>query len=177
MEDLIHRIIDGETALFSEIIDEYNSTVRMFFASRIFDQQSIDDLAQEVFIAVYENLSKYDIDRNLKAWIMGIAFNRLKLHYRKNKNRQTAYDKLLAKINKQEFQPDIAEISNDKTDQLRDCMKKLPEKAMNILKARFYEKEKVKDLALLNDMTIDALSAFIYRSKKKLAECIEGNLA
>lgn len=176
MDDLIQRIIEGETSLFSEIIEEYNSTVRIFFASRVFDRQTIDDLAQEVFIAVYENLSKFDPDRNLKAWIMGIAFNRLKLHYRKNKNRQTAYEKLLEKINKKEFQPDITEVSNDKTDQLKDCMKKLPEKAMTILKARFYEKMKVKDLALSNDMTIDALSAFIYRSKKKLAECIEGNL-
>lgn len=176
METLIQKIIKGETALFKTIIEEYSSSVRIFFASKVFDRQTIDDLTQEVFIAVYENLAKFDSDRNFKAWVMGIAFNRLKIHYRKKKNQKTAYEKLLEKINKKEYQPDITEITNDRTDQLRDCMKKLPNKAMTILKARFYEKAKVKDLAASNEMSIDALSAFIYRSKKKLADCIEGNL-
>lgn len=175
MEVLIKRILSGEVEAFREIIEEYNSSIRIYFASRIYDPQTVDDLTQEVFIAVYENLKKFDASRNFRNWILGFAANKAKSYFRKQKNKRTAYEKLIDHINQNVLSDEENDEMSSPVSHLEECLKRLPDRAKNILRSRFYENEKVKDIADAYKMSVDALSALIYRSKKKLSDCLQEN--
>ena len=51
----------------------------------------LEDLAHEVFLAVHQQLDRYDSSRPLRPWLFGFAF-RIASHYRRKARRETALD-------------------------------------------------------------------------------------
>jgi RNA polymerase sigma-70 factor (ECF subfamily) len=51
----------------------------------------LEDLAHEVFLAVHQQLGRYDSSRPLRPWLFGFAF-RIASHYRRKARRETALD-------------------------------------------------------------------------------------
>jgi RNA polymerase sigma factor (sigma-70 family) len=86
-EEIIQKIVDGETALFEVLIRRYNSILYKIARSYNFDHEEAQDLLQETHIAAYQNLKKFESRSSYKTWIAKIMVNKClyKLSYGKNK--------------------------------------------------------------------------------------------
>jgi RNA polymerase sigma-70 factor (ECF subfamily) len=86
-EEIIRKIVDGETALFEILIRRYNSILYKIARSYNFDHEEAKDLLQETHIAAYQNLKKFESRSSYKTWIAKIMVNKClyKLSYGKNK--------------------------------------------------------------------------------------------
>ncbi|MDM4018426.1 RNA polymerase sigma factor SigZ [Roseiconus lacunae] len=65
-----------------EIWRQLGDQIRSFFAARIRDHQTVEDLLQEVFVRIHSRLESVEDHQRIRPWIFQIARNLLTDHYR-----------------------------------------------------------------------------------------------
>ena len=85
-EELVEKIKKGDIDAYEEIIKKYENKVCGIIYHMIKNQNDVEDLAQEVFIKVYKNLSKFKGDSSLYTWIYKITVNLCLDEVKKRKN-------------------------------------------------------------------------------------------
>lgn len=71
---------------FSEIYNQYYSRVRRFILALVKDQWVADDLIQETFLRIQQNLASLKDSSKLSSWIFRIAHNLCRDHFRRLKS-------------------------------------------------------------------------------------------
>ena len=74
-KDLIERCRGGDRRAFADLVDHYKLLVFNLVDRMIFDKAVVEDLAQEVFIRVYQGLPGFRGESKLSTWIYRVAYN------------------------------------------------------------------------------------------------------
>lgn len=85
-DEIIKSIKKGKTQNFEIIINRYNKKILNFINRMIFDYDESQNISQDAFLKVYENLNRYKMEGNFQAFIFRIAKN-LTLNYIKKRKR------------------------------------------------------------------------------------------
>jgi RNA polymerase sigma-70 factor (ECF subfamily) len=76
-EAIIRRVLGGDVHAFREIVDRYQGLVYRLARNLLGRTADADDLAQDVFVAAFENLGAFDPRRAaLPTWLLVIARNK-----------------------------------------------------------------------------------------------------
>jgi RNA polymerase sigma-70 factor (ECF subfamily) len=73
---LVRRCLRGEAEAVQALVDRFQAEVFGFCIRLLNHRQDAEDVTQEVFLRVFRSLRRWDAQRPLKPWIMGIAVNR-----------------------------------------------------------------------------------------------------
>lgn len=73
--ELIGQILNGNMNAFTFLVNRYQKLVVHITGRLIQRQDELEDICQEVFIKVYQNLGKYRNECKLSTWIATIAYN------------------------------------------------------------------------------------------------------
>ncbi len=86
-ENLVNLTLKDQD-YFNYIIERYENKLSRYI-KRIagLNQQDTEDLLQDIFIKVYQNLNAFDSSLKFSSWIYRIAHNEVISHWRKNKAR------------------------------------------------------------------------------------------
>ena len=82
---LIQETLGGNNDAFAELLSRYKNLVYSVIMRMVNDPEEANDLAQEVFIKVYRNLSKYQPTYRFSTWLIRIATNHVIDYRRKHK--------------------------------------------------------------------------------------------
>lgn len=74
-EEVVRRILEGNTELFSILVERYQPKLLRYGQRFLATKEHIEDVVQEVFIKVYENLRSFNTARRFSPWIYRIAHN------------------------------------------------------------------------------------------------------
>ena len=74
-KELLLKAKEGSEAAFEEIIKMYQQKVCSTIFYMVKNENIVEDLAQEVFIKVYKNISKFNEESSLYTWIYRITMN------------------------------------------------------------------------------------------------------
>jgi RNA polymerase sigma-70 factor, ECF subfamily len=86
-QELVDRARQGEQEAFSEIVRRHSPRIFQT-ASRFFRQRSqVEDIAQEVFLKAYTQLSSYEGRGSFEGWLTRIATNTCLNHLRSSKRK------------------------------------------------------------------------------------------
>ncbi len=85
---LIKRFIDGDESIFSELVKRHKEKVRNIIYMTLSSSDSVDDIAQEVFITVYRHLKNFRFESQFSTWLYRITINKCKDNLRKKKIRR-----------------------------------------------------------------------------------------
>jgi RNA polymerase sigma-70 factor (ECF subfamily) len=69
----VEAVLSGDREAYRDVIAQCEANVRVVLAAIVPDVQSVDDLAQEVFVTAYAKLSEFQLGRDFRLWIKGIA--------------------------------------------------------------------------------------------------------
>lgn len=72
---LVEKIISGDKQAFREVIEKYQRLVGHIVFRMVSSKYDREDICQEVFIKVYQNLKNFRFDCQLSTWIGRIAYN------------------------------------------------------------------------------------------------------
>lgn len=64
--------------------EEFSVPLKRFIKKRIANEQDADDIFQEIFIKIHNNIGKLMNDNNIHAWIYRITRNAITDYYRRN---------------------------------------------------------------------------------------------
>jgi RNA polymerase sigma-70 factor (ECF subfamily) len=73
---LVRRVREGDTAAFDEIVKAYMRQVFQVAYRVVGHREDAEDLVQDCFLAAFQYLDSYDIDRPFGPWITRIVLNR-----------------------------------------------------------------------------------------------------
>lgn len=71
---LVRRILGGDRAAFRVIVEEYGRMVTHIVSRIVRDESEKEDLAQDVFLKVYENLDGFEFRSKMSTWIARITY-------------------------------------------------------------------------------------------------------
>jgi RNA polymerase sigma factor (sigma-70 family) len=72
---LIRRYHAGEQGAFDELVANHLDAVYSFVARYVGGNDEAEDIVQDVFIKVWKNLRRFDLNRNFRTWLFTIAKN------------------------------------------------------------------------------------------------------
>ena len=90
--ELISACLDGDQGSFSELYERYKNLVYSIVLRMTKDSEEANDLAQDVFIKIYKNLSKYSSEFKFSTWVLRITSNHVIDHHRKKKFETISYE-------------------------------------------------------------------------------------
>lgn len=96
-KDLINNLKSGNRAAFNELIKQYSSRVINTCYRFLLNQHDAEDIAQEVFIEVYQSIASFRQESRLSTWIYRIAVTKCldELKKRQRKKRLATIGKVL----------------------------------------------------------------------------------
>ena len=80
---LIARILDGDRKAFAVLVQRYSRYVYAQIARSIRLVDDVEDIAQIVFIKVYENLHQLRKPDRFRPWLHSIVRNAVNSHHRR----------------------------------------------------------------------------------------------
>ncbi|BDR09401.1 RNA polymerase sigma factor [Comamonas thiooxydans] len=91
---LAKRAAQGDQRAFKVLVDRYGVSVAQAARSFGIPETDIDDVVQETFVAVWKALGDYDENRPFRAWLFGIAMNKMRDLFRFRKVRSFLFGAL-----------------------------------------------------------------------------------
>src|SRR6476661_90389 len=88
--ELVQSAVAGREASFEELVRRYQRPIAAYVYRMVGDYDSALDLTQEVFIKVYNSLSRYRSEFKFSTWIYKIAHNAAIDHLRRHAVREQA---------------------------------------------------------------------------------------
>ena len=75
--DIIARVLQGDAEGFRILVERYETMLFTFLRNLLGDRHRCEDLAQDVFLAAFQHLSRYDPAKaSWGTWLLTIARNR-----------------------------------------------------------------------------------------------------
>ncbi|MEA1786650.1 RNA polymerase sigma factor [Arenibacter sp. GZD96] len=154
---------------FEEVYQaNYPKVVRMCMGYVNGDEDLAKDLAQEVFIKVWEHLPKFRNESSLSTWIYRITVNTCLIQLR---------------IKKRTVSMEQFDVPGEETDerqasrenqlkQLYACIAKLPEESKSIVLLEL-EGLPQKEIALITGRSYEAVRVRLHRIKNSLTQCVQ----
>ena len=90
LDVLVSKYLKGDSFAFDDIYYETQASVYLSIKTYIKDCQVIEDLMQDTYVRVIQNITKYKIGTNFKAWVSCIARNIAINYYNKEKRVELA---------------------------------------------------------------------------------------
>jgi len=82
-ESLVGRFKRGDEAAFDEIVAQFQSEIAALAHRLLAWSGDVDDVVQEVFLAVYLNLKRFRGESSLRSWMFTITVNKCRSKTRK----------------------------------------------------------------------------------------------
>jgi RNA polymerase sigma factor (sigma-70 family) len=175
-EEIIEKIINGESALFEQLISKYNSFLYRIARRYGFNNENAKDLLQETHLAVYCKLSQFKFKSTFKTWLSKIMIHkclyRLKYDFKKYEGRYCIKDQLICyrKICNEFENVEIIFLKKELQNLLQHIIKKLPCVYKNVFILREIEGYSVAETAKVLNISDINVRVRLNRAKSKLQE-------
>lgn len=140
----------------------------------VHDEASAEDILQETTQAMWTKFDEFEMGTNFVAWALRIAHYRV-LKFWASQTKGMIFNSRLVE--------ELAQRAQDHTQQdtrkklaLRKCMKKLPERDLNLIKLRYQEGGSVKKVAQHVNRGVKGIYRSLNRIRWQLLECIQRSL-
>jgi RNA polymerase sigma factor (sigma-70 family) len=168
--ELTGQILKGNMNAFAFLVNRYQKLVLHISGRVIQRQDDLEDVCQEVFLKVYQNLNKYRNECKLSTWIATIAYNTSINHLRKYRNGDkinsddtAAFEKLT------EFRYDEYE-KDDLYRYIREQIDLLPVQYRTVLTLFHLEEFSYPEIVQITGMPEGTVKNYLFRAKALLKE-------
>ncbi|MBI9072636.1 MAG: RNA polymerase sigma factor [Melioribacteraceae bacterium] len=162
---------------FQAIVETNQDRVRNTCFRFVNNLEDAEDIAQEVFVQVYESFSHFREEAELSTWIYRIAVNKSLDFLRKSK-RKKRFGQMVSLFGFGEEEEEIRipsssnpqrELEDDERKQiLYMIIRKLPENQQTALTLSKLEGFNNKEVSKIMEMSLSAVEALMFRAKKNL---------
>ncbi|MFT3740917.1 MAG: RNA polymerase sigma factor [Breznakibacter sp.] len=169
-QDYIRQIQDGNTLLFSYILDTYARKVHALIVRIVASHEDAEELTQDVFVKCFNKLGTFRGDCRFSTWLYRIAYNTAISATRKRKTASPFMDEsLLQNV------PDsgVDELLNNESDedvlmQLEGAVNELPPDEKALVTLYYHHDKSVQELAVILGISPANVKIKLFRIRKKL---------
>lgn len=169
-DSLAARIRDGDDAALTELMDRYKRPILNFVYRLLGNASEADDIAQEVFVRVYQNIRKFRPGKaRFSTWLFQIARNAAIDQLRKRARRQ---EQPMANI--APAAPEAREVeAHEIGERIAAAVAELPEDQRTAFVLAEYHDMSYADIADIMDCSEKSVESRLYRAKQLLRKQLQ----
>lgn len=168
--ELINQILNGNSNAFTYLVTRYQKLVVHITGRLIQRQDELEDVCQDVFLKVYQNLGKYRNECRLSTWIATIAYNTSINYLRKfKKGVEVNADDSVALRNLTDFKSDDPEKA-DLHRYIREQIELLPVHYRTVITLYHLEEFSYQEIEQITGMPEGTIKSYLFRAKALLKE-------
>lgn len=172
--ELVDKIIAGDGDAFRELIAAHKRLVYHIVVRMLPNTSDHEDICQDVFVKVYQNLSRFNFGSKLSTWIATIANNTCINFLKKKqvplledcKNGDTPVENLLIDFTS----PSRNAEKSDLKLQLQQCIAQLPVQYRNILTLYHLEEMSYMEIGKITGLPDGTVKSYLFRARKLLKD-------
>ncbi len=169
--DLVARFRAGDTAAFDQLVEAHQQRITHLVYRLLGTRDEVQDMVQDVFLCVLENLSRFRGESKLSTWLTTIAVNRCRSHHRRRllrpRNLWRAVQTLAAP-REQTPPAEAAEIRGE----LRRAVRRLPPKYREPIVLRYFEEMSAGEIGQVLGISTNNVEVRLTRARHKLRETL-----
>lgn len=174
---------ENTSEAFEDILRLYQADVRVLMRRHFGNSAEADEVAQEVFVQVYQSMARFRQEGSLRAWVLAIARNQILLHLRNESRRRRLTGVIVppellelgaVTTSADPFQHESAEAE---LNTLQDCLQQLGEQPRALVEAFYFQGQSAESIAEETEKNAGAIRMMLMRIRKQLGKCIRGKLS
>lgn len=176
---LIRRCQKGDRQAFAQLIRNYQQMVFNLLYRIAPEGMDIEDIAQEVWLKVYQSISKLQNPKSFRSWLHKIAINSFHDRLRKRGYRETNLsiddpvktdkgEELSFEIMDQGLLPEEILLENEVQDILDKAIKRLPEPFREVLVMRDVQHLSYEEITNILDISLGTMKSRLTRAREKI---------
>ena len=173
---LITEILNGNKAALQTFIESYQKLVSHVVFRMVVNSHDREDLCQEVFIKVYQNLSEFKYGCKISTWIARIAHNTC-LNYLEKKRVPLLDDiisseeeNVINRFSDNSVLPDDYTETRELNQRVQDEINLLPPRIGVLLSLYHLEEMSYEEIAEITQQPMGTVKSYLYRARKMLKE-------
>lgn len=177
-EDLMLQCRRGDMSAFELLVRRHQDALVNYISFTINDYHRAEDLAQETFLRVFKNASRYEPKSTFKSWLYTIATNLSKNELRNRGRRKTYYLEDLVDDNEDvyhseymidtRFQPDILYEKKEQQQLIKKALNRLPENQRLALTLVTYQELSYEEISEILQCSVGAVKSLIHRARQNM---------
>ena len=164
----------GDSVEFEAILRETQSVIRAYIAGMGVPLDTIDDVAQEVYLEFYKGRDRRPADVEPIRWLKGIAKNLCLNYFRKSKRKAEQHLEAVAVLLERMDCP-LDEVRD--AESLDGCLEKLPPRSRELIALRYEENMESADIGRRLKLSPEAVRVTLLRIRTVLRDCLGRRLA
>jgi RNA polymerase sigma-70 factor (ECF subfamily) len=171
------RLAGGHGAALNELMGRHAEKLFRYLLRSLQDENDASDLAQETFVRVYQNRSKFNPSQKFTTWLYAIASNLVRDRYRwRSRHPQVSLDaeneltegSLGDNLRASLPSPDEQIETEERSAAVRAAIATLPEDLRQPLILAVYQELPQAEIAAILKCSVKAVETRIYRARQQL---------
>ena len=176
------RLVSGHDVALNDLMERHAGKLFNYLVRSLQNEEDAADAAQETFVRVYQNRTKFDPSQRFSTWLYAIATNLVKDRYRhRSRHPQVSLDagneatgeNFRESVPSQKPTPSEALQKTERADAVRKAVGQLPEELRAPLILSEYEELSHAEIGAVLNCSAKAVETRLYRARKLLREKLD----
>lgn len=181
---LVKLVLKGDQNAFSQLVDLYQEKLYHMAYRMLSNRQEAEDVVQDTFLRVYNNLEKYDDTMKFSTWIYRIATNLCIDRLRKRKPiysldaESSDYEGLdgYSMIPSDNRTPESELLISETQRIIHQAIDTLPPKYKSVMILRYIHELSLQEVGEVLDMPVTTIKTRVHRGREFLRKKLEYRL-
>lgn len=177
-EALITAILDGSESAFEQLVERHQDRLFGLLRRLVRDRFAVEDLAQEVFVKVFQKLHTFNRESAFFTWVYRIAVNTATDYLERQGRRKLRLVEDTSTLDSGERESGYGGAAEPLIEEelrrvTRGILEALPEKYRTILVLREYEDLSYTEMAEVLGCSMGTVESRLFRARKRFKDAIE----
>jgi RNA polymerase sigma-70 factor (ECF subfamily) len=173
-QELIQRILGGESRAFGELVDRYRHMVFTVCMRVLRDREDAEEAAQDAFVKAFQNLQRFAGQSKFSTWLYTIAYRCAVSRGRRRKPATRALEDISA------ADQAMVGIRENPQEELRHhlgmAMERLSPEDASILSLYHLEEQSVEEIVTITGLGASNVKVRLMRARRKLETLLRAEL-
>jgi RNA polymerase sigma-70 factor (ECF subfamily) len=162
----------GDMKAGERLFDRHFAVVTRFFRNKV--DSAMDDLVQSTFLGLLEARDRFRGDNTFHSFVLGVAFNVLRNHYRRRRVDAQRLDFGVTSMH--DLAPGPSQVIVERNEQrlLLEALRRMPFEQQVLLELYYFESMTAPEIAAILEVPVGTVRTRIRRAKQLVEEQLRG---
>jgi RNA polymerase sigma factor (sigma-70 family) len=176
-KEFIQELLNPKTQnlAFEKLLKEFQKPLYNHIRNIVLNHDDTDDVLQNTFVKVFQNLNKFKGESKLFSWVYRIATNEALTFLNQKAKKSGISSETMQSKAIDNLKADVYFDGNEIQIKLQKAVGLLPEKQQLVFKMKYFEELKYEEISEILGTSVGALKASYHHAVKKIEAFVTAN--
>jgi len=176
-KEIVKRILKDDFRAFELLVKQYEKLVFYVIHRLVQGQHNKEDICQDVFIKVYQNLGKFQFQSKLSTWIARIAYLTAVDYTRKDKKELfSEYPDDIDRYHFTDENPEEGLIQKDSAAYINQIIEQMPIQYKTVITLYHLNEFSCAEIQDITGIPEGTVKSYLFRARKQMKEMLQKDI-